>query len=119
MSCNIIQWKRTSDIQFNCTISGVTTGETITWIDKSFTFKFFTTNQAQAKECSFVKETNTFTNCKLCEYDNNILELAIANPNFNQGDLRIYLKFESPNSLFSDGNYTVWDEIISGITIIN
>lgn len=119
MACNVIEWKRLSDIQFNCTISGITTGETITWTDKSFTFRFFTTNQVQAKECSYDKDTNIFTNCKLNENDNNILELAISRPNFNIGDLRIYIKFESPNNLFNDGNYTVWDEIISGITIIN
>lgn len=113
----MILWKKDSDLYFTVTLKD----ENMILInptDKSFIFRFYTTNIKAGKFASYDVLTNTFVNCKLNEEEPNKIDIFIEDPNFNIGRLMIDICFREPNRLFEDGYFDVWKEIKTDIQIV-
>lgn len=113
----MILWKKDSDLYFTVALKDENMIP-INPTDKSFIFRFYTTNINAAKFASYDILTNTFTNCKLNNDDPNKIDIFIDDPNFNVGRLMVDICIRTLNDSYEDGYYDVWMEVKSDIQII-
>lgn len=113
----MILWKKDSDLYFTVALKDENMIP-VNPTDKSFIFRFYTTNVKAAKFASYDVLTNTFVNCKLNDSDLSKIDIFLEEPNFNVGRLMVDICFRTLNDTFEDGYYDVWMEVKSDIQIV-
>ena len=113
----MILWKKDSDLYFTVTLKDENMIP-VNPTDKSFIFRFYTTNINAAKYASYDVLNNEFVNCKLNDSDLSKIDIFLEEPNFNVGRLMVDICFRTLNDTFEDGYYDVWMEVKSDIQIV-